>query len=82
MGGRENRSIFILNINAIILRLQKTGAPSAHAWRGAWAMQALRNGVSETSVLATAGWSSGAMVARYQNASSGELAVRELQRSW
>ena len=60
-------SIFNLTTNAIILRLQKTGFPSAHAWRRAWAVQALRNGVPETSVLATAGWSSGAMVARYPN---------------
>ena len=40
------------------------GVPSAHAWRHGWAVQALRNGVSETSVRAAAGWSSGAMVAR------------------
>ena len=40
------------------------GVPSAHAWRRGWAVQALRNGVSETSVRAAAGWSSGAMVAR------------------
>ena len=46
------------------------------------AVQALRNGVSETSVRAAAGWSSGAMVARYARALSGELAVEEFQRSW
>ena len=37
---------------------------------------------SETSVRAAAGWSSGAMVARYTRALSGELAVEEFQRSW
>ena len=41
-----------------------------------------RNGVSETSVMAAAGWSSGAMVARHTRALSGELAVEEFQRSW
>ena len=39
----------------------------------------LRNGVSETSVRAAAGWSSGAMVARYTRALSGELAVEEFK---
>ena len=47
--------------------------PSAHAWRRGWAVQALRSGVSETSVRAAAGWSSGAMVARYTRALSGEF---------
>jgi len=56
--------------------------PSAHAWRRGWAVQALRSGVSETSVKAVAGWSSGAMVARYTLALSGELAVEEFRRTW
>jgi integrase len=74
----------ILNMtgNAIRLRLNKMGVPSAHAWRRGWAVQALRNGVSETSVKAAAGWSSGAMVARYTRALSGEIAVEEFQKSW
>ena len=38
--------------------------------------------MSETSVRAAAGWSSGAMVARYTNALSGELAVDEFQHAW
>ncbi len=42
----------------------------------------LRLGVSETSLRAAAGWSSGAMVARYTRALSGELAVDEFQRVW
>ena len=58
------------------------GVPTAHAWRRGWAVQALRNGVSETSVKAAAGWSSGEMVARYTRALSGELAIEEFQRSW
>jgi hypothetical protein len=33
-------------------------------------------------VRATAGWSNGAMVARYIRALSGELAVEEFQRNW
>ena len=82
IGRRENGLIFNMTGNAIRLRLKRLGIPSAHAWRRGWAVQALRNGVSETSVRAAAGWSSGAMVARYTNALSGELAVREFQRSW
>ncbi|NDG67337.1 MAG: hypothetical protein EBY23_10605 [Actinobacteria bacterium] len=82
IGRRENGLIFNMTGNAIRLRLQRLGVPSAHAWRRGWAVQALRNGVSETSVRAAVGWSSGAMVARYTNALSGELAVREFQRSW
>jgi hypothetical protein len=35
-----------------------------------------------TSVRAAAGWSSGAMVARYTSALSGELAVEEFRRIW
>jgi integrase len=64
------------------LLLQRLNAPSAHAWRRGWAVHALRNGVSETSVRAAAGWTSGAMVSRYTSALSGELAVEEFQRSW
>ena len=68
--------------NTVRLILKRLNAPSAHAWRRGWAVQALRNGVSETSVRAATGWSSGAMVARYTRALSGELAVEEFQRSW
>ena len=63
--------------NAVRLGLQRSGFPSAHCWRRGWAVQALKNGVSETSVKAAAGWSSGEMVARYTSALSGELAIRE-----
>lgn len=80
--GRTQGSVFGMTPNAVRLLLQRLGAPSAHAWRRGWAVQALRNGVSEASVRAAAGWSSGAMVARYTNALSGELAVDEFQRFW
>ena len=82
IGKRSQGSLFGMTTNAIRLCLQRLGAPSAHAWRRGWAVQALRSGVSETSVRAAAGWSSGAMVARYTSALSGELAVKEFQRSW
>ena len=79
---RSQGSLFDMTTNAIRLCLQRLGAPSAHAWRRGWAVQALRSGVSETSVRAAAGWSSGSMVARYTRALSGELAVEEFRRSW
>ena len=68
IGKRSQGSLFGMTTNAIRLCLMRLGAPSAHAWRRGWAVQALRNGVSETSVRASAGWSSGAMVARYTSA--------------
>jgi len=82
IGKRTQDSLFGMTTNAIRLCLQRLGAPSAHAWRRGWAVQALRSGVSETSVRAAAGWSSGAMVARYTSALSGELAVDEFQKTW
>ena len=80
--GRKTNSVFGITPNGVRLLLQRLNVPSAHAWRRGWAVQALRNGVSETSVRAAAGWTSGAMVARYTSALSGELAVEEFQRSW
>ena len=62
--------------------LRRLDAPPAHAWRRGWAVHALRNGVSEVSVRTIAGWSSGAMVARYTAALSNELAVAEFERLW
>ena len=82
IGKRSQGSLFGMTTNAIRLCLMRLGAPSAHAWRRGWAVQALRSGVSETSVRAAAGWSSGAMVARYTRALSGELAVEEFKRGW
>ncbi len=82
IGRRESGEIFNMTGNAIRLRLRRLNIPSAHAWRRGWAVHALRNGVSETSVRAAAGWSSGAMVARYTSALSAELAVEEFRRTW
>jgi integrase/recombinase XerD len=82
LGKRTQGSLFGMTPNAVRLLLQRLDAPSAHAWRRGWAVQALRSGVSETSVRAAAGWSSGAMMARYTRALSGELAVEEFQRGW
>jgi integrase len=82
IGKRSHGSLFGMTTNAIRLCLMRLGAPSAHAWRRGWAVQSLRSGVSETSVRAAAGWCSGAMVARYTSALSGELAIDEFQRSW
>ena len=80
--GRSEGLLFNLSSNAVRLLLQRLDAPSAHAWRRGWAVEALRNGVSETSVRAAAGWTSGTMVSRYTRALSGKLAVEEFQRSW
>jgi integrase/recombinase XerD len=82
IGKRSQGALFGMTTNAIRLCLMRLGAPSAHAWRRGWAVNALGSGVSETSVKAAAGWSSGAMVARYTSALSGELAIDEFQRSW
>ena len=79
---RSSGSVTQLTSDGIRSVLRRLNAPPAHAWRRGWAVQALRSGVSETSVRAAAGWSSGAMVARYTRALSGELAVEEFQRSW
>lgn len=61
--------------------MKRLDAPSPHAWRRGWAVEALRRGVSETSVKAAAGWCSGAMVTRYTSALSEELAIHEFQRA-
>lgn len=82
IAGRKEGYVFEMTTNAIRLRLQRLGLPSAHAWRRGWAVESLRKGVSESSVRAVAGWSSGAMVARYTRALSGELAISEFQRAW
>ncbi len=79
--GQEAGSVFGMTSNAIRLRLQRLGAPSAHAWRRGWAVRALREGVSEASVKAAAGWSSGAMVSRYTKSLSGEIDLEEFSRS-
>ena len=80
--GMEAGSVFQMTSNAIRLCLNRLEAPSAHAWRRGWAVRALRAGVSEASVKAAAGWSSGAMVSRYTKSLSGEIALEEFSRSW
>ena len=78
--GRSGGSVFEMSTNAVRLCLQRLNAPSAHAWRRGWAVQSLRRGVSETSVRAVAGWSSGSMVARYTRMLAEELALHEFRR--
>jgi len=68
--------------NAIRLRLFRLEAPSAHAWRRGWAVEALRHGVSEASVKTAAGWSSSAMVSRYTSALADDLCLVEFSRTW
>jgi integrase len=82
ISGRHEGSVFQMSSNAIRLRLQRLGAPSAHAWRRGWAVRALRMGVSETSVKAAAGWTSSAMVSRYTSALHNELAMAEFKRTF
>ena len=80
--GRRSGAVLLMSSNAIRLMLQREGLPSAHAWRRGWAVYTLRSGVSEASLRAAAGWASGAMVARYTQALSQELAIAEFQRMW
>ncbi|NBO54127.1 MAG: hypothetical protein EBU84_05955 [Actinobacteria bacterium] len=82
VGGRSEGLIFEMTSNAIRLCLERLGAPSAHAWRRGWAVQALRKGISESSIKAVAGWSSGAMVTRYTRSYSLEVAIEEFQRHY
>jgi integrase len=79
---RSTGSVTQLTSDGIRSVLRRLNAPPAHAWRRGWAVHALRNGVSEVSVRTIAGWSSGAMVARYTAALSNELAVSEFERLW
>ncbi len=80
VSGRVEGSLLGMTPHAIQQLLKRLGAPSAHAWRRGWAVNALRGGVSEASVRAAAGWSSGAMVVRYTSAVSGALAIEEFRR--
>lgn len=78
----NQQSAFGMTPNGIHLMLRRNDLLPAHAWRRGWAVQSLRNGVSEASVRSAAGWSSGAMVSRYTRALASELALDEFQRSW
>ena len=82
IGTRMQGSVLGLSGNAIRLRLNRLGAPSAHAWRRGWAVQSLKLGVSEASVKSSAGWSSGTMVSRYVQTLESDLALAEFRRSW
>ena len=75
-------SLFDMSPNSIRLMLRRHELLPCHAWRRGWAVHALRNGISEASVRSAAGWSSGAMVARYTRAKAGELAIDEFRRAW
>ena len=66
-----------MSSNAIQQLMKRLDAPSPHAWRRGWAVHALKRGISQVSVQSAAGWSSGAMVARYTSAMSAELAIAE-----
>jgi len=79
---RSSGSVTLLTSARVRSVLRRLNAPPAHAWRRGWAVHALRNGVSEVSVRTIAGWSSGAMVARYSAALSNELAIAEFERLW
>jgi integrase len=82
VGSRSTGSALGLSGNAIRLRLRRLDAPSAHAWRRGWAVQAMRSGISESSLKSAAGWSSGEMVSRYTLAQTGEIAIGEFRKSW
>jgi integrase/recombinase XerD len=58
--------------------LRLTGL-APHAMRRGWAVHSLRSGISQVSVQAVAGWSSGAMCQRYVRALSQELAIDEFR---
>jgi integrase len=77
VGRRTSGPVLAMTPNAIRLFLQRHRLPSAHAWRRGWAVNALRLGVSESSVRAAAGWNSGAMVVRYTRTLRDELAIAE-----
>ena len=70
-------SLVGMSSNAIQQLMKRLNAPSPHAWRRGWAVHALKRGISQVSVQTAAGWSSGAMVARYTSAMSAEIAVSE-----
>lgn len=77
---KVSESLLGLSKQAIQRRLNRMDAPTAHSFRRGWAVQALRDGVSQTSVQAAAGWRSGAMVSRYVSQVSGSLAIAEFSR--
>ena len=79
---RSTGAVIQLTSDEIRSVLRRLNAPPDHAWGRGWAVHTLRNGVYEVTVRTIAGWSSGAMVARYTDALSNELAVAEFERFW
>lgn len=82
IGARTEGELLNVSSNAVRLMLQRFGLPSAHAWRRGWAVHALRQGVSEASVRAVAGWSSNLMVSHYVRTMKEELAIEEFSQRW
>lgn len=82
VGTRTAGTVFGMSGNAIRLCLRRLDAPSAHAWRRGWAVQALRLGVSESSVKVAAGWKTGAMVSRCTFSLATDIAVAEFELFW
>lgn len=78
---KDADSVLGLSKQAIQRRLNRIGAPPAHAFRRGWAVHSLSRGISQTSVQTAAGWSNGAMVSRYVSAASANLAVLEFSRA-
>lgn len=77
---RTDGSLLGITRTGIQLLLRRLDAPSPHAWRRGWAVEALRNGISQASLQSAAGWASGAMVSRYTRSLSHELAIQEFTR--
>jgi len=77
---KSGNSVLGISTQTIQRRLNRVGAPTAHAFRRGWAVHALERGVSQTSVQTAAGWGSGAMVSRYVLGLSNSLAIDEFLR--
>jgi len=78
---KVENSVLGMSTQTIQRRLNRIGAPTAHAFRRGWAVYSLERGVSQTSVQTAAGWRSGAMVARYVSSASNSLAMTEFMRT-
>jgi integrase len=78
--GKVGNSVLGMSTQTIQRRLNRIGAPSAHAFRRGWAVHALERGVSQTSIQTAAGWRSTSMVNRYVSQVSGSLAIGEFSR--
>lgn len=74
---RVSDSVLNMSTRTIQRCLNRIGAPPPHAFRRGWAVHALSRGVSQTSVQAAAGWTSGEMVSRYVLQEASTLAIYE-----